>query len=100
VLKGALFRCRKASPKRRKEKVFFFEKKKQKTFDSPPAHLSGHGPDLDAGADLKVFCFFFSKKKCLLEYFPYCVLSLRLNSPQMILAAEALRINLVDILGA
>jgi hypothetical protein len=43
-------------------KVFFFEKKKQKTFDC----LARSGCTLGAKV-AKVFCFFFSKKK----FFPY-----------------------------
>ena len=38
-------------------KAFFFEKKKQKTF------VSASRTKL-----IKVFCFFFSKKNCLLSY--------------------------------
>ena len=44
-------------------KVFFFEKKKQKTFDSAVADLSGKR----ATAESKVFWSFFSKKDCLLS---------------------------------
>ena len=41
--------------------MFFFEKKNQKTFASWRARLIGHPPK-----GIKVFCFFFSKKKCFL----------------------------------
>jgi hypothetical protein len=47
-------------------KKFFSEEKKPKDFyflRSP--HLSGHGPDLSAGADSKVFWFFSSEKNTL-----------------------------------
>ena len=43
-------------------KAFFFEKKKQKTFVSAVAVLSGER----ATAETKVFCFFSSEKKALL----------------------------------
>ncbi len=45
-------------------KVFFFEKKKQKTFISRTQ--SGHRV---RDSETKVFCFFFSKKKFFLPYF-------------------------------
>jgi hypothetical protein len=45
-------------------KVFFFEKKKQKTFGPFGFGLSGQAR-LNVA---EVFCFFFSKKKA----FPYC----------------------------
>jgi len=50
---------------RRKEgrKVFFFEKKKQKTF----IHWLGAGCE-PRGQGIKVFCFFFSKKKAFLSF--------------------------------
>jgi hypothetical protein len=41
--------------------MFFFEKKNQKTFDDAVADYPATGPQI-----LKVFCFFFSKKKRLL----------------------------------
>ena len=44
-------------------KAFFFEKKKQKTFDYAIADLSGER----ATAESKVFWSFFSKKDCLLS---------------------------------
>jgi len=48
-------------------KDFFFEKKKQKTFDCFGCGLSGYSePRL-----VKVFWFFFSKKNCFLS--PGCV---------------------------
>jgi hypothetical protein len=40
-------------------KDFFFEKKKQKTFASPGSLF----PERPKPKQLKVFCFFFSKKK-------------------------------------
>jgi hypothetical protein len=43
-------------------KAFFFEKKKQKTF--VPCTQS---PERYASKEVKVFCFFFSKKKALLS---------------------------------
>jgi hypothetical protein len=44
-----------------KESAFFFEKKNQKTFDSPEVFM------IDAQYQVvKVFCFFFSKKKAFL----------------------------------
>jgi hypothetical protein len=43
-------------------KVFFFEKKKQKTFADPGRAY----PDRPKPKRTKVFCFFFSKKKCFL----------------------------------
>jgi hypothetical protein len=42
------------------EDVFFFEKKNQKTFAFLVPRKSTSG---DAGARVRVFCFFFSKKK-------------------------------------
>jgi len=42
--------------------MFFFEKKNQKTF----ARCRGPIPSIDAAQILKVFCFFFSKKKAFL----------------------------------
>jgi hypothetical protein len=47
------------------ERIFFFEKKKQKTFVFRSFPLRGPGPHLSASAGIKVFCFFFSKKKIL-----------------------------------
>jgi hypothetical protein len=41
-------------------KDFFFEKKKQKTF----ASLGSLYPRKAEAKRIKVFCFFFSKKKC------------------------------------
>jgi hypothetical protein len=51
--------------------MFFSEEKNQKTFIFVRRfHDRGHGRDLSAGAELKVFCFFSSEKKtffsCLL----------------------------------
>jgi hypothetical protein len=44
--------------------MFFSEEKNQKTFTiSATSPLSGHGRQLSAGAELKVFCFFSSEKK-------------------------------------
>jgi hypothetical protein len=43
---------------RKQEKMFFFEKKNQKTFASLSRTHHQHAPE-----DVKVFCFFFSKKK-------------------------------------
>jgi len=40
--------------------MFFFEKKNQKTFNC----LGPHYPEKPKPYRLKVFCFFFSKKKC------------------------------------
>ncbi len=45
---------------KKESKAFFFEKKKQKTFES----LSRAYP-ADVRQYVKVFCFFFSKKKNL-----------------------------------
>jgi len=42
--------------------MFFFEKKNQKTFVSERASRK------ESYQDIKVFCFFFSKKKCLLSF--------------------------------
>jgi len=39
-------------------RMFFFEKKNQKTFAPWPTLPERHGPH-----KIKVFCFFFSKKK-------------------------------------
>jgi hypothetical protein len=47
---------------RQVEKVFFFEKKKQKTFVRCRGLLTG------ARKEAKVFCFFFSKKKAFLAF--------------------------------
>jgi hypothetical protein len=44
-------------------KMFFFEKKNQKTFASLSRTYPRHLPN-----DIKVFCFFFSKKKALLLF--------------------------------
>jgi hypothetical protein len=44
----------------KKERIFFFEKKKQKTFESLPRAYPA-----DVRQGIKVFCFFFSKKKNL-----------------------------------
>jgi hypothetical protein len=49
-------------------KAFFFEKKKQKTF--VPPQLSH---PRSATKEVKVFCFFFSKKKALLPYAVFLV---------------------------
>ncbi len=47
--------------------MFFSEEKNQKTFTFyATSHLSGHGLDPSAGAELKVFCFFSSEKKAFL----------------------------------
>ncbi len=54
--------------------MFFFEKKNQKTFYRLTP-LSGEG----APRRMKVFCFFFSKKKSLLSYLPIVVVA-RLDS--------------------
>jgi hypothetical protein len=43
------------------------KKKNQKTFVPGRVQLSGQIPDLRAGAELKVFCFFSSEKKALLK---------------------------------
>ena len=45
-------------------KQFFFEKKNQKTFECAVADLSGKS----ATAEIKAFCFFFSKKKAFLSH--------------------------------
>ncbi len=45
-------------------KAFFSEEKKQKTFVSAAADLSGES----ATAETKAFWFFFSKKNCFLPY--------------------------------
>jgi hypothetical protein len=42
--------------------MFFFEKKNQKTFASLSRTYHQHAPE-----DVKVFCFFFSKKKAFLR---------------------------------
>jgi hypothetical protein len=53
-------------------KAFFSEEKKQKTFMS---RARGTIRDLagivEPAGELKVFCFFFSKKKCLPHLFPF-----------------------------
>jgi hypothetical protein len=41
--------------------AFLFARKKQETFASSGAYLAGDGAEA-----IKVFCFFFSKKKALL----------------------------------
>jgi len=46
-------------------KDFFFEKKKQKTFNFLGSVLSNVYRFVGNSEDAKVFCFFFSKKKCL-----------------------------------
>ncbi len=46
----------------KKSKRFFFEKKNQKTFTLWSQALQENA----ATAETKVFCFFFSKKKCFL----------------------------------
>jgi hypothetical protein len=46
-------------------KQFFFEKKNQKTFVPVPFSPSRKCRFPGKREDLKVFCFFFSKKKCL-----------------------------------
>jgi hypothetical protein len=48
-----------------KGKNFFFEKKKQKTFDFNTCASSPAYPMCGKGEGTKVSCFFFSKKKCL-----------------------------------
>jgi hypothetical protein len=45
--------------------MFFSEEKNQKTFNPGCTRLSGHGLDLYAGADIKVFWFFSSEKNIL-----------------------------------
>jgi hypothetical protein len=52
--------------KTRGRKAFFFEKKKQKTFDYLACGLSGSSEARRA----KVFCFFFSKKKSFIPFGP------------------------------
>jgi hypothetical protein len=49
---------------RKKGRMFFFEKKNQKTFISwwCQRNVAGHGLDLRSGGGTKVFWFFFSKK--------------------------------------
>jgi hypothetical protein len=49
----------------KESKDFFFEKKKQKTFISLGP---GVGAAKAARSGAKVFCFFFSKKKCFLPF--------------------------------
>ncbi len=49
---------------RKQGRVFFFEKKKQKTF----ATWNSLYPDRPKPKQSKVFCFFFSKKKCFLPF--------------------------------
>jgi hypothetical protein len=51
--------------------MFFFEKKNQKTFPGAARRLS-RAPNQRGAAHLKVFCFFFSKKKrfLLFAYLP------------------------------
>jgi hypothetical protein len=45
--------------------MFFFEKKNQKTCVCSDAPVAGV-PDRGDGGGIKVFCFFFSKKKAFL----------------------------------
>jgi hypothetical protein len=44
--------------------MFFSEEKNQKTFAPPGFHDPGPGRHDGTRAEVKVFCFFFSKKKC------------------------------------
>jgi len=46
-----------------KERVFFSEEKNQKTFTSGASGTIPAGPATLGGGEVKVFCFFFSKKK-------------------------------------
>jgi hypothetical protein len=49
-------------------KQFFFEEKNQKTFTSCGSFtMRDLAGKLEPAEELKVFCFFFSKKKCLLS---------------------------------
>jgi hypothetical protein len=52
-------------------KVFFFEKKNQKTFIYEVPNESNDFP-CGRGQFAKVFCFFFSKKKCFLSTLWVC----------------------------
>jgi hypothetical protein len=54
-----------AAPVQARGKQFFSEEKNQKTFISALAALSGHGLPMGSCGGIKVFCFFFSKKKTL-----------------------------------
>jgi hypothetical protein len=45
--------------------TFFFEKKNQKTFVYLGSVLSPACRTIGNSREIKVFCFFFSKKKCL-----------------------------------
>jgi hypothetical protein len=52
----------------RKERMFFFEKKNQKTFVCLVTRYLMKYASGDEGAGVKVFCFFFSKKKAFLPF--------------------------------
>jgi hypothetical protein len=49
----------------KQRKLFFFEKKNQKTFISVGARCRNLSVHVGTGLKTKVFCFFFSKKKRL-----------------------------------
>jgi hypothetical protein len=51
-----------------KDKHFFFEKKKQKTFVPSPLPQIRHAGNDAQVVKLKVFWFFFSKKNCLSSF--------------------------------
>jgi hypothetical protein len=53
--------ARRSSREIKGSKAFFFEKKNQKTFGLERARCGWRGPQ-----GIKVFCFFFSKKKSFL----------------------------------
>jgi hypothetical protein len=48
--------------------MFFSEEKNQKTFVLRRSQDRGHGRDLAAAPEIKVFCFFSSEKKSFLPY--------------------------------
>jgi hypothetical protein len=50
---------------KKQRKLFFFEKKNQKTFISLGARCRNHSVHVGTALKTKVFCFFFSKKKRL-----------------------------------
>jgi hypothetical protein len=52
-----------------RKKVFFFEKKNQKTFACSGTHRASVS-DRREGAGVKVFWFFFSKKNIFLPSYP------------------------------
>jgi len=53
----------------KKESSSFLKKRTKRLLSFRLSHDRGHGLDLSASEDIKVFCFFSSEKKTLLPFF-------------------------------